>query len=142
MRRALVALLLGLVGCRGSHPPEEAVLTFVPTAMRTVGLTAPAANDPNTACLIAGGGIERTVTVARAPITVIVIAFTPTPAAVPSFELHVGPQLVAADTITTVAPKVLAYNVDASAGEQVVQVSMPGNSPGVLCVQSVALTQR
>jgi hypothetical protein len=142
MRRAAIALVLTLAGCREAPPPAEAVLTLVPTAMRTTGLTAPASNDPNSACLIAGGGVEQTIAVARAPITVIVSAFTPTPATVPSVEIRVGEQLVASDVISTVAPKILAYNVALEPGAHLLRVAMPGNSPGVLCVQSVAVTAR
>lgn len=142
MRRTVLAVLVALGACQGASAPQEAVLTWVPTAMRTTGMTAPASNDPNTACLIAGASVEATIHVSRAPVTVILIAFTPTPATVPSFELRVGARLVASDVIATVAPKVLAYNVSPERGEHVLRVSTPGNSPGVLCIQSVALTQR
>lgn len=141
MRRTVIALLL-LGGCRGSYPPQEAVLTLVPTAMEITGLAAPAATDPNTACLIAGASIAATIHVSRSPATVILIAFTPTPAAIPSFELRVGSRLVAADVIPTVSPKVVAYNVSPEPGEHVLRVGMPGTSPGVLCIQQVAVTQR
>jgi len=142
MRRTVIALLVALGGCRGSSPPPEAVLTWVPTAMRITGLAAPASNDPNTACLIAGASIEATIHVSRSPVTVMLIAFTPTPATIPSFELWVGSRLIATDVIPTVSPKILAYNVSPDPGEHVLRVSTPGNSPGVLCVQHVALTQR
>jgi hypothetical protein len=142
MRRTVLALLVVLGGCQNASPPHEAVLSWVPTAMRITGLVAPASNDPNTACLIAGASLEATIHVSRAPVTVILVAFTPTPATVPSFELRVGDRLVATDAIPTVAPKVLAYNVSPERGEHVLRVGTPGNSPGVLCIQSVALTQR
>jgi hypothetical protein len=105
-------------------------------------LFAPASNDPNTACLIAGASIEAKIHLSRSPVTVILIAFTPTPATIPSFELRVGSRLVATDVIPTVAPKILAYNVSADRGEQVLRVAVPGKSPGVLCVQQLAVTQR
>lgn len=142
MRRTVLALLVAVGGCQGASTPQEAVLTWVPTAMRTAGMTAPASTDPNTACLIAGASLETVIHVSHSPVTVILVAFTPTPATVPSFELRVGERLVATDVISTVAPKVLAYNVSPARGEHVLRVSTPGNSPGVLCVQSVALTQR
>lgn len=137
-----MALLVVLGGCRGSSLPQEAVLTWVPTAMRITGLAAPAANDPNTACLIAGASIDAKIHVWRSPVTIILNAFTPTPATVPSFELWVGRRLVAADVIPTASPKILAYNVSPERGEHVLRVAVPGNSPGVLCIQQVALTQR
>jgi hypothetical protein len=144
MRRMVVALLSVLAGCRGSYPPQEAVLTFVPTAMQISGPAAPAANDPITECLIAGASVEARIQVSRSPVTVILIAFTPTPApaTIPSFELRVDSGLVATDVIPTVTPKILAYNVSPNRGEHVLRVGVPGNSPGILCVQQVAVTQR
>ena len=142
MRRMAIVLLVGLAACRRAPPPQEAVLTFVPTGMRAAGAVAPASNDPNTACLIAGGSIETTIAVARSPVTVIVIAFTPTPTTVPSFELRVGAKLIAADVVSTLSSRIMAYNVSPVRGEHMVRVSVPGLSPGVLCVQSVAITQR
>ncbi len=139
---ALACVLLGLGACRGDRPPDEAVLTLVPTAMRATGGVAPASNDPNAACLIAGGAIAATIAVAGAPVTVIVIAFTPTPATAPGVEIRVGAELVATDVITAVAPRVLAYNVGVEPGDHVLRVSAPDLSPGILCVQSVAITQR
>ena len=137
-----IAAGLLLVGCHGASPPAEAVLTFVPTAMQVSGLAAPAANDPNTACLIAGASVTANIHVAHAPITIIVIAFTPTPATIPGFELSLDAEQVAADVISTVAPKVLAYNVAPAPGDHTLRVGMPGESPGILCVQQVAVTQR
>ena len=142
MRRTAIALLMVLGGCRGSYPPQEAVLTFVPTAMKVTGLAAPASNDPNTICLIAGASVEAEIHVSRSPVTIVLIAFTPTPATVPSFELRVGPTLIASDVISTVTPKILAYNASPDRGAHVLRVGMPGTSPGVLCVQQVAVTQR
>jgi hypothetical protein len=144
-RRAAMAVIpaLGLLAaCQGAPPPQEAVLTLVPTAMQITGSFAPAWNDPSTACLIAGASIEARIHVSRSPVTVILIAFTPTPAPIPSFELRVGSRLVAMDVIPTVSPRILAYNVNSDRGEQVVRVAVPVNSPGILCVQQVAVTQR
>lgn len=137
-----MALLVVLGGCRGSYPPQEAVLTLVPTSMTVTGLAAPASNDPNTACLIAGAGIEAEIHVSRSPVTILIVAFTPTPATIPSFELRVGSTLVASDVISTVTPKILAYNVSPDRGAHMLRVGVPGTSPGVLCVQQVAVTQR
>ena len=141
MGRTVIALVLALAGCRTS-PPAEAVLTLVPAGMRITGSAAPAANDPDTECLIAGAALEATIHVSRSPVTLIVIAFTPTPATVPSFELSVDERLVAADVVSTVASKIVAYNVSPEPGEHRLRVGMPGNSPGVLCVQQVAMTHR
>lgn len=137
-----MALLVVLGGCRGSYPPQEAVLTFVPTAMKVTGLAAPASNDPNTACLIAGASVEAEIYVSRSPVTIVIVAFTPTPATIPSFELRVGSRLVASDLISTVSPKILAYNVSPDRGTHVLRVAVPGTSPGILCIQQVAVTQR
>jgi hypothetical protein len=137
-----MALLVVLGGCLGSDPPQEAVLTLVPTAMKVTGLAAPASNDPNTACLIAGASVEAEIYVSRSPVTIVVVAFTPTPATIPSFELSVGPRLIASDVVSTVSPKILAYNASPDRGAHVLRVGMPGTSPGILCVQQVAVTQR
>lgn len=141
MGRTLIAVLVALAGCQAS-PPQEAVLTLVPAAMRITGLAAPAANDPNTECLIAGAALEATIHVSRAPVTIILIAFTPTPATVPSFELGVDGRVIAADVVQTVSSKILAYNVAPARGEHLLRVGMPGDSPGVLCVQQLAMTHR
>ena len=141
MGRTVIAMLLALAACR-TTPPEEAVLTLVPAAMRITGQAAPAANDPNTECLIAGAALEATIHVSRSPVTLILIAFTPTPATVPSFELQVDGRLIAADVVPTVASKIVAYNVSPEPGEHLLRIGMPGDSPGVLCMQQVAMTHR
>jgi hypothetical protein len=140
MRPSLAAVTLSLIaGCQGSSDPPAPILSLVPTAMRAVGPSAPA--DESTLCLIAGASVEATIYVHHPRVTIIVVAFTPTPQTAPDFVLQLGSRTVASNTVRTVQAEASLYRTEAERGEQVVRLQVPGKSPGVFCLRQVLVTQ-
>ena len=105
-------------------------------------VTGPArAIDDRTLCLAAGGSAEATVYVHQTGVTIALTASAPTPEAMPSFTVHLGPYLVATNTLRTAQGETSVYRVAAERGEQVLRVMVPENSTGGLCLHQVSVTQ-
>ena len=140
MRWYLASLApLLLLECRGSYEPPAPVLSLAPAGMQSSG---PSANfDDHTRCLMPGASVEASVYVQRSTVTIVVVAFTPSPDAIPSFLLHWGGRTVALETVRSARAKASVYRVEASRGEQILSVEVPPTSPGVLCLDQVVLTQ-
>ena len=133
----IVWLLLG--GCRRFYDPPAPILTLVPTGMLATGPSAKA--DEQMMCLIAGASLQATVYVHEPTVTIIVIAFTPTPPTPPGMMVYVDSNLIATDTMRALQLEASVYRVAAERGERVLRVMVPPLSPGVLCVRQVVVTQ-
>ena len=61
--------------------------------------------------------------------------------AMPSFVVHLGPYLVATNTLRTAPAETSVSRVAAERGEQVLRVMVPEKSAGGLCLHQVSITQ-
>jgi hypothetical protein len=107
--------------------------------MRVTGPTS--AIDDRTLCLAAGGSAEATVYVHEAAVTIGLTASAPMAEAMPSFVVHLGPYLVATNTLRTAQAETSVSRVAAERGEQVLRVMVPEKSAGGLCLHQVSITQ-
>ena len=141
MRPGLASLVVWLLlsGCRRFDDPPAPILTLVPTGMLVTGPAAKA--DEQMMCLIAGASLQATVWAHEPSVTIVVVAFTPTPPKPPGMMVYVDSQLIATDPMTAVQPQAFVYRVATERGERVLRVMVPRISPGVLCVRQVVVTQ-
>ncbi len=140
MRWSVVPLALSVaIGCGPSYEPPAPILTLMPAAMRVAGATA--TGDGHTLCLAAGTSVEATVYIHQSTVAIIVSAFTPTPDAMPSLVVRLGSLTIDSSAIRNTQGEVSVYRTRMARGEQVLQLKVPEDSPGVVCLNEVAVTQ-
>ena len=133
----VVCLLLG--GCRRFYDPPVPILTLVPTGMLATGPSAKA--DEQTMCLIAGASLQAPVYAHEPTVTIVLVAFTPTPQTPPGMMLYFNSQMISMDTMRAQQPEAFVYRVVTDRGERELRIAVPGNSPGMLCVRQVVVAE-
>jgi len=111
----------------------------MPAAMRVAGATA--TGDGHTRCLVAGASVEAIVYIHQPTAAIIVTAFTTTPDAIPGLVVRLGSLTIASSAIRNTKAEVSVYRARMGRGEQVLQLIVPEGSPGVVCLDQVAVTQ-
>jgi len=107
--------------------------------MRVAGGTV--TGDGHTLCLVAGTSVEATVYIHRSTVAIIVSAFTPTPDAMPSLVVRLGSLTLDSSRIRSTRAEASVHRTRMARGEQVLQLRVPEDSAGAVCLNEVAVTQ-